>query len=81
MKTKTLNRFVKKCCLVASNAKYPATELYLTYVNWCLNAGVTVHDQFTFLESLEQQGFGYEQKPGRAVFEGISVLPPYRVVD
>jgi phage/plasmid-associated DNA primase len=76
---KPLNRFVKKCCLVAQNARYPAMELYLTYVNWCVNAGVTVHDQFTFLEMLERHGFCYNQKPGRSYFEGISVKPPYRV--
>ena len=54
MITKPLKGFVKKCCLVAENARYPALELYLTYVNWCLNAGAAVHDQFTFLEMLER---------------------------
>ncbi len=76
---KPINRFVKKCCLVADNARYPAMELYLTYVNWCVNAGTAVHDQFTFLEMLEKHGFLYEKQPGCSYFEGISVLPPYRV--
>ena len=39
---KPLTGFVKKCCIIAENAKYPALELYLTYVNWCLNAGAPV---------------------------------------
>ena len=74
-----LNSFVKSCCLVASNARYPALELYLTYVNWCINRRVTVYDQFIFLEMLEKHGFSYNAKPGKSYFEGISVLPPYRV--
>ena len=81
MSTKTLHRFVKKCCLVAENARYPALELYLAYVNWCINRGVAVHDQFTFLDRLEHQGFGYRQKQGSCWFNGISVLPPYRPED
>lgn len=79
MVTKPLKGFVKKCCLIADNARYPALELYLTYVNWCLNAGAPVHDQFTFLEMLEQQGFQYSPKKKGSWFKGISVLPPYRV--
>jgi hypothetical protein len=76
---KPLTGFVKKCCIIAENAKYPALELYLTYVNWCLNAGAPVHDQFSFLEMIEQQGFQYSQKKNGSWFRGISVLPPYRV--
>ena len=76
---KPLRRFVKNCCIVAENARYPAAELYLTYVNWCLNRGATLHDQFTFLDMLEQQGFTYCQQPRASYFVGISVLPPYRV--
>lgn len=81
MKRLKLTRFVKKCCLVANNARYPALELYLTYVNWCLNAGAPVHDQFTFLEMLEEHGFKYRHKENGCWFKGISVLPPYRVID
>lgn len=80
MKVKRLNSFVKSCCLVASNARYPAADLYLTYVNWCINRRVTVYDQFTFLEMLEAQGFVYSSCPGKSYFEGICVLPVYRVV-
>ena len=54
---KPIKRFMKKCCLLAPNAKYPALELYLTYVNWCLNEGTDVHDQFSFLEMIEETGF------------------------
>jgi hypothetical protein len=79
MKVKPLQGFVKKCCIIAKNARYPALELYLTYVNWCLNAGATVHDQFSFLEMLEAHGFKYGQRKGGCWFKGISVLPPYRV--
>lgn len=79
MKTIPLKGFVRKCCLVAENARYPATELYLTYVNWCLNKGAAVHDQFTFLEMLERHGFHYAQQKRGSYFEGISVLPAYRV--
>src|SRR5438105_713165 len=76
---KPLTGFVKKCCIIAENAKYPALELYLTYVNWCLNAGAPVHDQFSFLEMIEKHGFKYSQKKNGTWFRGISVLPPYRV--
>ena len=38
-----------------------------------------VYDQFAFLEMLERHGFCYNAKPGKSYFEGISVLPPYRV--
>jgi hypothetical protein len=81
-KKQSLKPFVKKCCLIAENAKYPALELYLTYVNWCLNYGKTVHDQFTFLDMLEEQGFPYHSaQPGGTIFQGISVLPHYRIDD
>jgi hypothetical protein len=79
LKKQSLKPFVKKCCLPAQNAKYPALELYLTYVNWCLNYGKTVHDQFTFLEMLEQQGFPYKTRSNGTWFDGITVLPPYRI--
>ena len=81
LKKQSLKPFVKKCCLIAENAKYPALELYLTYVNWCLNYGKTVHDQFTFLDMLEEQGFPYSSQSGSTLFQGISVLPPYRIDD
>lgn len=79
MKTKPLAGFVKRCCLVASNANYPALELYLTYVNWCLNYGAPVVDQFTFLDMLEEAGFRYKHRKNGPWFKGITVLPPYRV--
>jgi len=73
LKKQSLKPFVKKCCIIAENAKYPALELYLTYVNWCLNYGKTVHDQFTFLDMLEEQGFPYSSHSGSTLFKGISV--------
>jgi hypothetical protein len=79
-KVKTLKGFVKSCCLVADNARYPALDLYLTYVNWCINRRVTVYDQFYFLDMLREQGFVYNAAPGKSYFEGIAVLPVYRVV-
>ena len=81
MVTKPLKGFVKKCCLIAENARYPALELYLTYVNWCLNAGAAVHDQFTFLEMLQAHGFQYSQEFDGTWFQGVTVLPPYRIIE
>jgi hypothetical protein len=78
-KTKRLSGFVESCCLVASNARYPALDLYLTYVNWCINRRRTVYDQFSFLEMMEKQGFVYNSHPGKSYFEGLAVLPVYRV--
>ena len=80
-KVKTLKGFVQSCCMVADNARYPALDLYLTYVNWCINRRVTVYDQFYFLDMLQEQGFAYTHLPGKSsYFEGIAVLPVYRVV-
>jgi phage/plasmid-associated DNA primase len=79
MPMNTLTGFVDTCCLVAENAKYSALEMYLTYVNWCINEGTEVHDQFSFLEMLEDQGYEYHQKKGGSFFRGITVLPNYRV--
>lgn len=76
---KTLTGFVDTCCLIATNARYSALELYLTYVNWCLNRGAPVHDQFSFMEEMEEEGYVYHQKKGGSYFVGISVLLPYRV--
>ena len=78
-KIKTFRGFVKSCCMVADNARYPALDLYLTYVNWCINRRVTVYDQFYFLDMLQEQGFVYNHTPGKSYFEGIAVLPVYRV--
>lgn len=79
MKVKQMSSFVRKCCLVADNARYPALDLYLTYVNWCINRRTTVYDQFAFLEMMEGQGFVYNARPGKSYFEGVTVLPIYRV--
>src|SRR5439155_1332156 len=51
-----ISGFVDQCCLLARNARTPAVEVYLAYVVWCLDAGVPVQDQFTFLDMLECYG-------------------------
>src|SRR5271166_722041 len=47
---KPIKKFLGKCCLFARNARYPAIDLYLTYVIWCIENAVPVPDQFTFLD-------------------------------
>ena len=79
MVTKPLKGFVKKCCLIAENARYPALELYLTYVNWCLNPGRPCMTSSRFLEMLEAHGFQYSHETNGTWFQGVTVLPPYRV--
>ena len=79
LKKQSLKPFVKKCCLIAQNAKWPAIDLYLTYVHWCLENGVPVQDQFTFLDLLECYGLKYRERKKKAWFKGISVLPSYRI--
>lgn len=71
--------FVKNCCLIARNARYPAVNLYLTYVRWCLENSVPVQDQFTFLELLECSGFKYREHRNHSWFKGIAVRPQYRL--
>jgi hypothetical protein len=73
--------FVEECCLIARNARYPAIDLYLTYVHWCLENGAAVQDQFTFLDMLECCGMKYRERKTRSWFRGISVLPQYRVCE
>ena len=74
-----IRTFLKECCLLARNARYPAVDLYFTYVHWCLNSGVPVQDQFTFLDMLECYGFKYRERKNGSWFKGISVLPAYRI--
>ena len=38
-----------------------------------------VHDQFSFLEMLEETGLAYAQGKKGCWFQGISVLPNYRI--
>ncbi len=71
--------FLDECCLLASNARYPALELYLSYVGWCLDQGVPVQDQFTFLEELRGIGLKYRQRRSGEWLKGIAVLPRYRI--
>lgn len=75
-----ISGFVEECCLLAPNARFPAVDLYLTYVHWCLESGVPVQDQFTFLDMLECYGLKYRERKNGSWFKGISVLPEYRVV-
>jgi hypothetical protein len=76
---KPISGFVEECCLIARNARYPAIDLYLTYVYWCLENGVPVQDQFTFLDLLELYGLKYRERKKKSWFKGISVLPQYRI--
>ncbi|HEV3263283.1 MAG TPA: hypothetical protein VG013_40990 [Gemmataceae bacterium] len=76
---KPISGFVDACCLIAPNARYPAVELYLTYVRWCLQAGVPVQDQFTFLEVLECYGLRYRERKNKSWVKGVSVRPEYRI--
>lgn len=74
-----ISGFVEECCLLARNARYPAIDLYLTYVHWCLHSGVPVQDQYTFLDMLECYGLKYRERKNRSWFKGISVLPEFRM--
>ncbi len=76
---KPICNFVDDCCLIARNAKYPAIDLYLTYVHWCLCNGTAVQDQFTFCEVLECYGLKYRERKKRSWFRGIAVLPEHRI--
>jgi hypothetical protein len=74
-----ISGFVEECCLLAPNARFPAVDLYLTYVHWCLESGVPVQDQFTFLDMLECYGLKYRERKNGSWFKGISVRPEYRM--
>ncbi len=75
---KPISGFVDECCLLARNARYPAVDLYLTYVRWCLRSGIPVQDQFTFVEALESFGLKYRERRNTSWIRGVSVLPEYR---
>jgi hypothetical protein len=77
----SISRFLDECCLLARNARYPAIDLYLTYVFWCLKTGEPVQDQFHFADMLECFGPKYREGKRRAWFKGISVRPAYRSDD
>jgi hypothetical protein len=76
---KSILRFVEECCLLTPNARYPAVELYLAYVHWCLEAGVAVLDQFLFVDILECSGLKFRERRRGSFFRGIALLPRYRV--
>ena len=59
---KPISGFVEQCCLLARNARVLAGELYLAYVQWCLNSGVPVQDQFTFLDMIECYGLKFRER-------------------
>jgi Poxvirus D5 protein-like len=73
--------FVEECCLLARNARTPALVLYLNYVYWCLEHGVPVQDQFTFLDVLACYGLKYRERKKGAWVRGIAVLPRFRVAE
>jgi hypothetical protein len=74
-----INGFLDKCCLLARNARSTAIDIYLSYVLWCLDEGVPVQDQFTFLDTLGGFGLKLRHKKQQMWFRGITVLPEYRV--
>ncbi len=74
-----ISGFLKECCLLARNARYPAVDLYLTYVHWCLNSGIPVQDQYTFLDLMECHGLKYRERKNTSWFKGVAVLPAYRI--
>jgi len=74
-----ISGFVDQCCLLARNARTPAVEVYLAYVVWCLDGGIPVQDQFTFLDMLECYGLKLRQRKQQMWIRGIAVLPAYRV--
>lgn len=76
---KPITGFMDECCLIAANARFPAVELYLTYVRWCLAGGVPVQDQFTFLEVLECYGLKYRERKNQSWFKGVAVRPEFRL--
>jgi phage/plasmid-associated DNA primase len=76
---KPITGFLDECCLLARNARYPAVELYLIYVQWCVQNSVPVQDQFTFLDVLECYGLKYREKKNKSWLKGVSVLPKYRM--
>ena len=67
--------FVEECCLLARNARCPAIPLYLTYVRWCLQEGIPVQDQFTFLDLLVCCGLKLRKRHQSIWCRGITVLP------
>jgi hypothetical protein len=48
-------------------------------VLWCLDQGIPVQDQFTFLDLLGCYGLKLRQRKENMWFRGITVLPAYRV--
>ena len=74
-----INAFLDECCLIARNARFPAIDLYLIYVHWCLQSGTPVQDQFTFVDLLEGCGLKYRERKKRSWFRGIAVLPEHRI--
>src|SRR5256885_13275716 len=74
-----ISGFVEQCCLLARNARTQAVEVYLAYVVWCLDGGIPVQDQFTFLDMLECYGLKLRQRKQEVWIRGITVLPAFRV--
>ncbi|HYV39114.1 MAG TPA: hypothetical protein VE988_25735 [Gemmataceae bacterium] len=72
--------FLDHCCLLARNARTGAVDLYLAYVMWCLDEGIPVQDQFTFLDQLACFGLKVRKRKQEIMCRGITVLPAYRVM-
>jgi len=76
---KPIKKFLGKCCLFARNARYPAIDLYLTYVIWCIENAVPVPDQFAFLDALQEHGLKCRSRNKGLWLKGVSLLPQYRI--
>jgi hypothetical protein len=74
-----ISGFLDQCCLLARNARIAAVDLYLAYVVWCLDEGIPVQDQFTFLDLLVCYGLKLRKRKQEIWCRGITVLPNYRV--
>ena len=68
-------------CLIARNARYPALDLYLTYVYWCLENAVPVQDQFTFFDVLAGYGVRFRRRKRGQWVRGAAVRPDYRILE
>ena len=73
-----ISAFVEHCCLMARNARTAVIDLYLAYVLWCLDEGIPVQDQFTFLDALRCIGLKLRHRKHAMWFRGITILPAYR---
>ncbi len=68
----TLAAFIDECCVVAQNARTPATHLYTAYKGWCEESGERHDTQKKFGMRLTERGFERE-KAGVYYWLGIGL--------